>query len=253
MPKRQLAALLCPVLAAAAAAMPARAQSCPSPLDSTLRLVLVTTPTMDSAAASMQLFTRKATSAPWTAATGVEPVVVGKAGLAWGYTFVGFKREPELEKFEGDKRTPAGFFRMGPTFGFSASDMAGHIVLRSNETVCVEDPVSQFYNTLTRREKVEATVKTDDMRRTPLYRNGIFVNYPSDRASRRGSCILVHIWQGPDSGTAGCVAMTEANVKAVQSFSQAGAVLAVLPRPALDRFSGCLPDPGRPNAGPRSN
>src|SRR5262249_33505820 len=69
------------------------------------------------------------------------------------------------------------------------------------------------------------------------------VDYPSDRATRRGSCIFIHIWSAPDTGTSGCVGLPEARVEALQEFSRAGAVLAVLPATAFDRFASCLPAP----------
>src|SRR5262249_32326036 len=47
---------------------------------------------------------------------------------------------------------------------------------------------------------------------------GLFVDYPSDRATRRGSCILIHIWSAPDIGTAGCVGLPEDRVRVLQSF-----------------------------------
>jgi hypothetical protein len=37
------------------------------------------------------------------------------------------------------------------------------------------------------------------------------------------------------------VALPQARVEALQNFAEGGAVLAVLPRRALDRFKGCLP------------
>ncbi len=167
--------------------------------------------------------------------------MIGKSGLAWGYPFLRFKRNGELEKIEGDKRTPAGFFRIGSSFGFSNSDLPGYVQVKPAETVCVEDPASPYYNSIRKRSEIGEAVKADDMRRTPLYRSGLFVDYPSDRTTRRGSCIFIHIWQSPDKGTAGCVALPEARVRALQEFSQSGAVLAVLPESALERFSGCLP------------
>jgi hypothetical protein len=57
----------------------------------------------------------------------------------------------------------------------------------------VEDPSSPFYNTITKRSEI-GSVEADDMRSSPFYRSGLFVDYPSDRATRRGSCILIHIW-----------------------------------------------------------
>jgi L,D-peptidoglycan transpeptidase YkuD (ErfK/YbiS/YcfS/YnhG family) len=78
---------------------------------------------------------------------------------------------------------------------------------------------------------------------TSLFRNGLFIDYPSDRQSRRGSCIFVHVWKTPDTTTSGCVAMPEPRVQALQDFAAAGAVLGVLPVTARDRFAGCLPSP----------
>jgi len=51
----------------------------------------------------------------------------------------------------------------------------------------------------------------------------------------------MHVWRSPTSGTAGCVSMPEARVEALQDFAASGAVVAILPRGALDRLKGCLP------------
>ncbi len=202
---------------------------------------MVTASSMNTASGRMQLFTRTAPDQPWSQIGGPDPAVIGKSGLAWGYPFLRFRREGELEKVEGDKRTPAGFFRIGSSFGFGDSDLPGYMQLKDEETMCIEDPASPYYNSIKKRREIGKTVKADDMRRTPLYRSGLFVDYPSDRATRRGSCIFIHIWQSPDKGTAGCVAVPEARVRALQEFAQPGAVLAVLPESTLDLFSGCLP------------
>jgi len=103
----------------------------------------------------------------------------------------------------------------------------------------VEDPSSPFYNTITKCSAI-GSVEADYMRSSPLYRSGLFVDYPSDRATRRGSCILIHIWSAPDTGTAGCIGLPEERVRALQDFSRTGAMLAVLPETAVERFSGCL-------------
>jgi L,D-peptidoglycan transpeptidase YkuD (ErfK/YbiS/YcfS/YnhG family) len=219
---------------------PVYAETCPRPIAEASRLVLVTTRSMDTELATMQLFTRRSPNKPWKRVSEAEPAVVGKAGLGWGYPFLDVKEGEEPEKVEGDKRTPAGFFRIGPSFGFAPSRRPGYIELKSGETVCVEDPSSPFYNTITKRSDI-GSVEADDMRRSALYRSGLFVQYPSDRATRRGSCILIHIWSAPDLGTAGCVGLPEARVQALQDFSRARAVLAVLPETALDRFASCLP------------
>jgi len=221
---------------------PVLAATCPPPLAQASRLVLVTTQFMDTPLATLQLFRRASADMPWKRVSAAEPAVVGKAGLGWGYPFLDVKEGEEPEKVEGDNRTPAGFFRIGASFGFAPSRRPGYIELKSGETVCVEDPSSPFYNTITQRANIGA-VEADDMRSSALYRSGLFVDYPSDRATRRGSCIFIHIWSAPDTGTSGCVGLPEARVEALQEFTRAGAVLAVLPATAFDRFQSCLPAP----------
>jgi len=230
------------VLAATAAtAAPALGQECPPPLGAALRLVLVTTPEMASSMARVQLFERTSAVAPWRPLSAGAPAMVGKNGLAWGLPFLRYKREGEPEKVEGDKRTPAGFFRLGPSFGFAKLKRANYIAVEPGETVCVEDPASPAYNTITRRSELAPGTKADNMRDTSLFRNGLFVDYPSDRQTRRGSCIFIHVWKTPNTKTSGCIALPEPRVKALQTFSAPGAVLGVVPETARARFSGCLP------------
>ena len=80
---------------------------------------------MDTALATLQLFTRRSANMPWKRVGAAEPAVVGKAGLGWGYPFLDVKESEEPEKVEGDNRTPAGFFRIGPSFGFAPSRRRG--------------------------------------------------------------------------------------------------------------------------------
>lgn len=226
--------------AAATAAGPALGAPCPAPLDTALRLVMVTAPDMNSSTARLQLFERRAHGAPWMRLTTGMPVMIGTNGLAWGYTFRSYKRADEPEKQEGDKRTPAGFFPLGPSFGFTARKLRGHIKVEKGKTVCVEDTASPHYNTITTRALIGPAVKADNMADTSLFRNGLFVAYPSDRAARAGSCIFVHVWKTPTTSTSGCVAMPETRVKSLQRFAADGAVLGVLPKGARQRFAGCL-------------
>ncbi len=236
------------VLAATATdAAPALGQSCPPPLNEALRLVLVTTPDMESSKARLQLFERTSVGAPWRPVSAEEPAMVGKKGLAWGLPFLSYMREGEPEKVEGDNRTPAGFFKLGASFGFADVKRDGYIKIEPGQTVCVEDAASPHYNTITTRAKLTPETKADNMSDTSLFRNGLFVDYPSDRQSARGSCIFIHVWKTPDTKTSGCVALPEPRVKALQAFSAAGAVIGILPETAADRFSGCLPAASAPS------
>jgi D-alanyl-D-alanine dipeptidase len=197
---------------------------------------------MEAAAARLTRFTRTSTDTPWTLDGEVEPAVVGTAGLGWGAGFENYGAAGEPIKVEGDRRTPAGVFALGASFGFAASPLPGHIVLRADKAVCIDDVRSPHYNSI--RTRADAgSVSGEEMWRISLYRSGIIVDYPTDREKRRGSCIFVHIWRSPTSGTAGCIAMPRPRVEALQSFASPGAVIAILPANTLSRFKGCLPPP----------
>jgi L,D-peptidoglycan transpeptidase YkuD (ErfK/YbiS/YcfS/YnhG family) len=218
----------------------ALAQSCPEPLGQARRLVLVTADTLASTTASVQRFERAAPNASWQAASGPVTALIGHKGIGWAHAFREFAQPGEPVKVDGDKRVPAGFYKIGRSFGFSASQRPGYMQV-SEGMVCVDDPASPAYNTITSRSKVGARVHSENMWRVPEYRRGLLVDYPTDAKARAGSCIFIHVRLPGATGTSGCVSLPEPQVEALQNFAQMGAVLAVLPRQALDRFKGCLP------------
>ena len=219
----------------------ARAQSCPAPLANAKRLVLVTAPNMNDVAATMRLYERAAANEAWRALDAAEPTTIGKAGMGWSQFFLKLARRGEPIKVEGDKRTPAGIYPIGRSFGTLASSRPNYLHV-TPDTICVHDLSSPAYNTIASRARVGPAVHAENMSRVlPMYRRGLLVNYPTDARKYAGSCIFIHVWRSPTTGTAGCVAMPEPRVEALQDFSADGAVLAVLPRGALDRLPGCLP------------
>jgi L,D-peptidoglycan transpeptidase YkuD (ErfK/YbiS/YcfS/YnhG family) len=222
------------------AASPAFAQSCPEPLASARRLVLVTSKSMTATTGTARLFERASPEEAWQLAGTPEPVVLGRTGMAWGPGFQRHASGSEPKKVEGDGRTPAGVYRIGKSFGFAASPRPGHIQL-TTDTVCVDDPASPAYNTITSRSIVGRKVHGENMRAVQRYRRGLEVDYPTDAKARGGSCIFIHVQRSATSPTAGCVALPEERVAAWQEFSEPGAVIATLPQDALDRLSGCLP------------
>lgn len=223
----------------------ALAQGCPEPLASAKRLVLVTTGNTDSRTADLQRFVRAAPAARWRPVGAPADVLVGKKGLAWGYTFRRFARAGEPVKREGDKRAPLGFYRIGRPFGLGPSARSGYLHISTGMT-CVDDVRSSAYNTITTRAKVGWRVHGENMWRVPEYRHGLLVDYPSDRTARAGSCIFIHLRLPDATGTGGCVAVPEGALIALQDFAQEGAVLAVLSRQVRDRFAGCLPPAAHP-------
>jgi L,D-peptidoglycan transpeptidase YkuD (ErfK/YbiS/YcfS/YnhG family) len=216
------------------------AQSCPEPVVSAKRLVLVTAETFASTTASLRQYERDAVNAPWQEVRGPAGALIGHNGIGWAHAFRKFAHGGEPMKVEGDKRAPAGFYKIGASFGFAASDRPGYMRISAGMT-CVDDLTSPAYNTIVARAEIGATVHGENMSRVPEYARGLLVDYPSDRKARAGSCIFIHLQLPGKTGTSGCVALAEPQLQAVQDFAQSGAVLAVLPRVALDRFKGCLP------------
>lgn len=220
---------------------PVLAQTCRTPLADAKRLVLVVAETMNTTAATLQLFERATPKDSWRALGGAEPALVGRSGMAWSHFFRDLRRGGEPVKVEGDKRAPAGFYPIGRSFGILPSPRPGHLQV-TKDTVCVDDPSSPAYNTIASRTQIGSKVRAENMSRVlPMYRRGLLVDYPTDAKARAGSCIFIHVWKAPTSGTAGCVSLPEARVEALQNFSAPGAVIAILPRVALGRLAGCLP------------
>jgi L,D-peptidoglycan transpeptidase YkuD (ErfK/YbiS/YcfS/YnhG family) len=240
-----LAMRVCAALAAAAAwVLPALAGQppCPSRLSEAIRLVLISTPTMDDAAATLETFERDSPEAPWRHRSGPEPAVVGEAGLGWGFTFRGKAQPGEPLKMEGDKRAPAGIFAIGAPFGFAATDRPGYMQLKEGVQICVDDPASPDYSQIVARAEAGPEARGEEMATIPVYERGLVVDYPTSREEKAGSCIFSHSWRGEGLGTSGCIAAPESTVASLQDVARAGkTVIAILPQSAQGRFPGCLP------------
>jgi len=234
-----IGALALSLLAPAAPA--ALAQSCPAPLQKAQRLLLVTAASMNATAATLHLFERDAPNAPWRAVGDGEPALIGKAGMGWSHFFRHLARPGEPIKVEGDKRAPAGVYAVGRGFGTLPSSRPNYLHV-TPDTVCVNDVASPAYNSVTSRTQISPKAHVENMSQAlPMYRRGLLLDYPTDARARAGSCIFLHVWRNAATGTAGCVALPEPRVEALQDFTEGGAAIAILPRHALDRLGKCLP------------
>jgi L,D-peptidoglycan transpeptidase YkuD (ErfK/YbiS/YcfS/YnhG family) len=216
------------------------AQRCPAQLASARKLVLVVADDFTTTQATAQLFQRNSTGEQWRAVSDAEPALIGKGGTAWSYFFRAFAQKGEPIKVEGDKRLPAGFYRIGKSFGTLPPNRTNYLHVTEGMT-CVDDVTSPAYNTITTRAKVGWNVRGENMWRAREYRRGLLVDYPTNAKARAGSCIFIHVRLAGVNGTGGCVALPQARVEALQDFVEdGGAALAVVPRAALSRFN-CLP------------
>lgn len=220
----------------------ALAGGCTSIIDKAERLMVVTASNIDQPAALLETFERASPGQPWHRVGGLRTAVVGKNGLAWGAGYREMAAPSEPLKREGDLRSPIGIYPLGATFGFDAADYPGHMKLEMGRHICVEEPNSQSYGRIIDKSIVEAGVKFDEMAAEQLYRKGVVVDYPADAINKAGSCIFIHVWRAPGKGTAGCVALDEADVGDLRAWASEGpAAIAILTSAVKARFKGCLP------------
>jgi L,D-peptidoglycan transpeptidase YkuD (ErfK/YbiS/YcfS/YnhG family) len=230
------------VVLGAALASPALAAECPAVLAEASRLALVNVPDMTTTRATLRTYERADTGSTWTESGAPRSVVIGRSGLAWGHPFVSYAKPGEPVKREGDKRTPAGIYRFGAPFGFAADARDGYMQLTPGAQYCVDDTRSPYYGRIVDRSVAGKDTSGENMGEEQLYERGIVIDYPPNASDKAGSCIFLHIWAGEGSGTAGCVAMPEADVEQMQDWAQdKGAVIAILSEDAAPRFAGCLP------------
>jgi L,D-peptidoglycan transpeptidase YkuD (ErfK/YbiS/YcfS/YnhG family) len=225
-------------LALVAAPAAALAQSCPAPLASARKLVLVVPNTWGSTTARLQRYSRIAPNAPWQPQSGPVSALIGKSGTGWSFAFAQFAFPGEPVKREGDKRAPAGVFTIGRSFGFAPSTRPGYLQI-TPDTVCVYDARHPLYNRIAARGVIGPGVRAEPMRYVPEYARGLLVDYPTRAGG--GSCIFIHLRKPTATGTSGCVAVRGPELATLQDFAQGGAVLAIVPKPAMMRFGRCLP------------
>ena len=209
---------------AIAGAQPPRAARVSTPVPASARqLVLVVTPGWDTTAGTMRRYVRSSPSAQWRRVGSAVPVVVGASGLAWGADSLGAAGDPH--KREGDGRSPAGVFPLDSAFGFAPAATMSWVRLPYVPLVagteCVDDTSSTYYNTVVDRDRVPRVdwASAEHMRRIAQYQVGVMVGYNTQPIRKgRGSCIILHIWNGPGSSTAGCTAFPRADVEALLTW-----------------------------------
>lgn len=194
--------------------------STPAPLTRAEQLLVVRTSDWNATTGTLRRYERTGRAAPWRAVGEPIAVVVGRSGLAWDDGTAGAP-DGEPRKREGDGRAPAGIFPVDTAFGFAsrASEVGTRLpylpLLPTHE--CVDDGSSAHYNTTVDRATVPRVDwgSSEKMRSISLYRLGVMVGYNRPPRAGRGSCIFLHVWDGPNSVTAGCTAMEESQLRTV--------------------------------------
>jgi len=212
-----------------------------SPLGNSKQIVVVTTSGWDAVDGRLLRFERVRSG--WKQVGGPIAIVVGEKGLGWGK---GLHPEPGGAgpiKREGDGKSPAGVFPISQLFGYSSQRLARTTLpyLTLTDTIeCVDDVKSTHYNQLVDRAKVKVDWNSSEkMRAESLYKWGaVAAHNASPIQAGGGSCIFLHTWRRPGSGTAGCTAMTEDHLVEVLQWLQAKKhpLLVQLPQEEYERL-----------------
>ena len=190
------------------------------PLAGSRQVILVTTPGWNSVRGTLRRFERKSTHAKWTQVGEAFDIVVGRSGLGWGDGIVEARGDGPSKR-EGDGRAPAGVFRLTRAFGFEGAGESSWLRVPytplTPQVECVDDTASTHYNHVVDRGEVKTVdwKSSERMREVEGYAWGVVVAHNARAVPGRGSCIFLHIWSGPEKGTAGCTAMEQTNLEAL--------------------------------------
>ncbi|MFH1949400.1 MAG: L,D-transpeptidase family protein [Pseudomonadota bacterium] len=135
-------------------------------------------------------------------------VNLGTNGLGWGIGEIALTQHAaEPLKYEGDKKSPAGVFKLTDMYGYAiASDFKMPYLYTSKKLICVDESNSSFYNQIIEMrgdEKSFEYMKREDGQ----YELGIVVAHNKNAIKDRGSCIFLHVKKSQEATTAGCSAM----------------------------------------------
>ena len=173
----------------------------------------------------------------WTKVGESWLAVVGKSGIAWGDGLHGSGAAGRTGpvKREGDGKSPAGVFAIGPSYGYATTAPSGSKLAYSavdEAWKCVDDPKSKQYNrVLDQKTAAVDWTSAEEMKRTDeLYEWVVDIAHNAKRVPGHGSCIFFHVWSGPEGATVGCTAMAKPVLAELIATLDPNAVFVLLPK-----------------------
>ncbi|WP_294223719.1 hypothetical protein [Prosthecobacter sp.] len=193
----------------AAAALPSSCQ----------QVIYVTAADDQATAGEMRLFERTVAGV-WKAFSTSIPVLLGRHGVAWG---VGEPALPAPRGFrlkrEGDGCAPAGVFRITQAFGSGSRPEWVKLpyIHCTTHHFGIDDGRSRHYNQIVDDRETTCDWSSPEtmMPKGGCYDLGAVIAHNPQNVPGLGSCIFLHIWQGPEIPTSGCTAMAKADLRAV--------------------------------------
>ncbi len=181
------------------------------------QLIVVVANDWSSFQGHMQLFERENVNQKWKKIGRIKPVVLGKKGFRLGKGLYKLPTKSEVKmKKEGDMTSPAGIFSLGASFGHTNRQHLKSVLKYpyleiTPTTVAVDDPKSRYYNQIIDKTKIEKPdwKSAEQMGLITLYLRGVVINHNTINVDKEsGSQIFLHVWRTPESGTAGCTAVS---------------------------------------------
>ena len=131
---------------------------------------------------------------------------------------------------EGDKKTPEGTYNLTTPFGIKDDPGAAmpYTKVTKYHYWC-GDSSSPYYNQLVdERIADRAHTGSDEylINYKGVYNYCLFIDYNASGEAHKGSCIFLHC-TGSNKYTAGCVAVSEANMKKILCWARAGAKIVI--------------------------
>ena len=206
------------------------------------QLIMVTTKSWNDVNATVQFLERaQAGHTPWRVVGKPFSGMIGRRGFGWGIGLHGTGEPGAPRKGEGDQRSPAGVFKLYSVFGTASPARIGFLrfpyeqVARTTEAV--DDPRSRYYNRIVDR----AVIKHPDWSSSESmlgvggrYRFGLMIEHNWSKIPGFGSCIFLHVWGDDRGGTAGCTAVSLADLKHLLYWLDAGKNPLIVQLPLLE-------------------
>lgn len=148
------------------------------------------------------LYTFEKQNGQWKTVFEPMKAVIGSRGISY-------------DKKEGDRKSPAGAFRIFRCFGRTENPGTKLLYTRfSQGDFWVDDPSSPYYNTYQKGPAGGRWNSAEDLYVIgETYKYFIVIEYNTENpVAGKGSAIFLHVWKNENTPTAGCTAVSEENL-----------------------------------------
>lgn len=190
-------------------------------LNRALQIVLIQVSDWDSNVASLQRYSRGATTESWLKVGETMRVVVDYDGLGWSdrQAYKSLIKEGDPIRKPRDKRSPAGVFRLRTAFGTYLRQKDLNVDYRSitGREYCVYESSSRNLNKLVDFSEVSASEVEQSVKmlnREGMYNLGVMIEYPRNISNPEHlSCLFLYSGPGRALETYGSVEVNQSDLE----------------------------------------